>query len=92
MTTEKVLIAVAAISTVAIPLSSWADTYQFFVSGYPAANERYATASPGTSLETVTRVKKPTAADSLEARYRTWHESNSTSLRSDKAGLTIVVK
>ena len=32
-----------------------ADTYQFIVSGYPAANESYAAASAATSLETATR-------------------------------------
>ena len=90
MTTGKVLIAVAAICAVAMPSPSRADTYQFFVSGYPAANESYVTASAGTSLETATRAK-PTAAQPLEARDRTWDETNGIALRSDKKGILITL-
>ena len=69
-----------------------ADTYQFIVSGYPAANESYAAASAATSLETATR-SGGSAATSLEARYRTWDESDGIALRSDKyRGLLIIVK
>ena len=60
-----------------------ADTYQFIVSGYPAANERYAAASAATTLATATRAV-PTAPEALEARYRTWDESDGIPLRSDK--------
>ena len=88
MATGKVLIAVAAMCAVAILSPSRADTYQFFVSGYPAANESYATTSAGTSLETATRAK-PTAPQSLEARYRTWDESDGIALRSDKRGMIL---
>ena len=90
MTTGKVLIVVAAICAVAMPSPSRADTYQFFVSGYPAANESYVTASAGTSLETATRTK-PTAAQPLEARDRTWDETNGIALRSDKKGILITL-
>ena len=53
-----------------------ADTYQFIVSGYPAANESYAAASSGTPIE---------------ARYRTWDESDGIALRSDKYRATIII-
>ena len=55
-----------------------ADTYQFIVSGYPAANKSYAAASSGTPIE---------------ARYRTWDESDGIALRSDKRwGFSIFVR
>ena len=74
--------AAAAIGAAALsPLH--ADTYQFIVSGYPAANERYAAASTATTLATATRAV-PTAPDALEARYRTWDESYGVPLRSDR--------
>ena len=53
-----------------------ADTYQFIVSGYPAANVSYAAASSGTPIE---------------ARYRTWDESDGIALRSDKYRATIII-
>lgn len=69
-----------------------ADTYQFIVSGYPAVNVSYSAASSGTSLETATRTDR-SAASPLEARYRTWDESDGVALRSDKyRGLLIIVK
>ena len=69
-----------------------ADTYQFIVSGYPAANESYAAASAATSLETATR-SGGSAATSFETRYRTWDESDGIALRSDKCrGLLIIVR
>ena len=60
-----------------------ADTYQFIHSGYPAANESYLSASSGSSLVTATR-RGGSAASPMEARYRTWDESDGTPLRSDK--------
>ena len=55
-----------------------ADTYQFIVSGYPAANKSYAAASSGTPIE---------------ARYRSWDESDGIALRSDKHwGFSIFVR
>ena len=91
MTTERVLVAATAICAVAVPSLSQADTYQFFVSGYPAANERYVTTSSGTSLETATRAKQ-TAAQSLEARYRTRVKTNAIALRADKRRMLITVR
>ena len=69
-----------------------ADTYQFIVSGYPAANESYAAASAATSLETATRSGR-SAASALEARYRTWDESDGIALRSDEyRGMMIYIR
>ena len=83
----------AALSLGEAALSSLhADTYQFIVSGYPAANESYSASSAATSLETATRTDR-SAASQLEARYRTWDESDGIALRSDKyRGLLIIVK
>ena len=67
-----------------------ADTYQFIVSGYPAENENYAAASSGTALVTSTHAV-PTAVQALEARYRTWGESDGIALRSDKLRIMMVV-
>ena len=69
-----------------------ADTYQFIVSGYPATNESYPAASAGTALVTATRAV-PTAAQALEARFRTWGESDGIALRSDKfRGMILTVR
>ena len=59
-----------------------ADTYQFIVSGYPAANESYAAASVGIAFATATR-SGGSAASPLDARYRTWDESDGIPFRSD---------
>ena len=67
-----------------------AGTYQFIVSGYPAVNESYAAASLGTALATATR-SGGSAASSLEARYRTWDESDGIALRSDKYRATMII-
>ena len=83
--------AVLAFGGAALP-TLHADTYQFIISGYPAANERYAGSSPATSLATSTQ-SGAGAASPLEARYRTWDESDGVSLRSDKfRGLHIVFR
>ena len=84
----------AAALTTAIALSAAqpaaADGYQYIVSGYPAANESYAAASLGTALATATRVVS-TTAQALEARYRTWDESDGIALRSDKYRATMII-
>ena len=83
------MIAFAAIAVALLPLH--ADTYRFIISGYPAANESYAAESAATSLETATRSERSAAA-ALEARYRTWDESDGIALRSDKyVGMMIIV-
>ena len=70
-----------------------ADTYQFIISGDPVAAatvDSCAVASSGTSLETATR-SGGSAASSLEARYRTWDESDGIALRSDKYRATMII-
>ena len=66
------------------------DTYQYIISGYPAANASYASSSSGTALVTSTRTA-PTAAAPLEARYRTWDESDGIALRSDRFVGTVII-
>ena len=69
-----------------VPLVALADAYQFIISGDPVAAATVgsrAVASPGISLVTGT-LTAPTAAASLEARFRTWYESIGIALRSDK--------
>ena len=70
-----------------------ADTYQFIISGDPVAAatiDSSAAASSGTALVTATRAV-PTAAQPLEARYRTWDESDGIALRSDKYRATMII-
>ena len=83
MTGNKAATAALAAAMAAAPLTAARGTdYQYIVSGYPAANESYPAASAGTSLVTATR-SGVSAESSLEARYRTWDESNGIALRSD---------
>jgi len=82
--TIPVLLAAAA------TIAAHADTYQFIISGYPAANESYAAPSGATSLETATR-SGGSAASAIEARYRTWDESDGIALRSDKCRATMII-
>ena len=81
--------AVLALGEAALP-PLHADAYQFIVSGYPAANESYAAASSGTALATATR-SGGSAASPIEARYRTWDESDGIALRSDKYSATMII-
>jgi len=74
----------------AVAVTAHADTYQFIISGYPAANESYPTPSATTFLETATRTAK-SVATSIEARYRTWEGSAGIALRSDECRGTILV-
>ena len=67
-----------------------ADAYEFIISGYPAANVSYASASAGTALATSTR-SGGSASSSIEARYRTWDESDGIALRSDKYRATFII-
>ena len=69
-----------------VSLMASADEYRFIISGDPvvAATVDSSTAvSSGTSLVTGT-LATSTAAASLEARYRTWDESDGVALRSDE--------
>ena len=91
----KTLLIIGAAATLLVPLVSSADAYQFIISGDPVAAATEGcrvVASSGTSLETG-MLTAPTAADSLEARYRTWYEFGGMALRSDKPrGMTICIK
>ena len=76
------------------PMMLSADSYQFIISGDPVAAATVnssAKVSPGTALVSGTLTRQ-TPASSLEARYRTWEHSNATAFRSDKTGMTIVVR
>ena len=89
------LLLIGAAAMLLVPMEALADAYQFIISGDPVAASTEGcrvVASSGTSLETG-MLTAPTAADSLEARYHTWYESNGTALRSDKPrGMTICFK
>ena len=64
------------------------------ISGGPVAAATVnssAKVSSSTALVSGT-LSKLTEASSLEARYRTWKLSNGTALRSDKAGMVLVVQ
>lgn len=89
------LLLIGSAAMLLVPMEALADAYQFIISGDPVAAAMEGcrvVASSGTSLETGT-LTAPTAADALEARYRTWFESDGTALRSDKPrGLKICIK
>jgi len=92
----RAVIAFAAVALGEAALSPLhADTYQFIISGDPVAAatvDSCAVASSGTSLETATR-SGGSAASALEARYRTWDESDGIALRSDTyRGLLLIVR
>ena len=90
MRANKILAVPLAAALAFAPSALSADEYKFIVSGYPAENESYSTASSGTSLETAARTAR-SGVSPMEARYRTWDESNTSALRSDKRGLMIIV-
>ena len=77
------------------PLILSADDYQFIIKGDPiaaATSNSCESASIGTALVTSTRTD-PTAATSLEARYRTIDPTAGVKLRSDAPkGMILVVK
>ena len=72
-----------------------ADEYQFIISGDPVAAataDSHAVASAATSLETATR-SGGSVASALEARYRTWDESDGIALRSDECrGMMVIIR
>ena len=78
------LLAAAALS----PLH--ADTYQFIVSGYPAATPSQSAVSSGTSLAVGALASTSASAD-LEARARTCDDSDGIALRSDKYTAMIII-
>ena len=79
--TWKAAVSAAAMCVAAALLPLHADTYQFIISGDPVA------------AATADSHSVASAATSLEARYRTWDESDGIALRSDKyRGLLIIVR
>lgn len=66
------------------------EPYTFFVSGYPAANQRSISASDGIGITSGT-LSKSSSDTSLEFRFRTSDFSVGTSLRSDKYRLFSIV-
>ena len=81
----------AAMASLALFVAS-ADPYQFIISGDPvtaASAGSHAAASSGIALVTAT-CAAPASATPLEARFRTWDESDGTALRSDKPLATIL--
>ncbi len=67
-----------------------ADTYQYIISGTPVADESYAAASSASPLASATR-RDGSAASPMEARYRTWDESDGIPLRSDKFKAMMII-
>ena len=90
--TMKRILSMASAAMLAPLMSSAANSC--IISGDPVAAaimKSSAKFSTSTALVSGT-LSKLTESSSLEARYRTWKLSNGTALRSDKAGMTIVVK
>ena len=71
-------------------LPLYADTYQYIISGTPVADESYAAASSASPLASATR-RDGSAASPMEARYRTWDESDGIPLRSDKFKAMMII-
>ena len=67
-----------------------ADTYQYIISGTPVADESYAASSSPLPLASATR-RDGSAAFPMEARYRTWDESDGIPLRSDKFKAMMII-
>lgn len=94
MNTKRLLHA-AALSAVALTAYSplHADDYQYIISGDPVAAatvDSCAFASAATALNTGT-LSTLAAAVPLEARYRTWYESDGIALRTDRRVGTVIV-
>lgn len=90
----KRLLIMTCAAVTAAPLTLSADDYRFIISGDPVAaatSNSCSVTSSSTSLMSGA-LSKLSAADSLEARYRTWRLSNGIALRSDKVGMIIVVQ
>ena len=67
--------------------------YQYIISGDPmaaATEDSCAVSSVATSLVTATESTR-SAASPIEARYRTWDESDGIALRSDKYRATMII-
>ena len=89
-TTLKTAAALTGAIALAAATPVRADGYQFIVSGYPAANPSHSDVSDGTSLA-AGPLGDVSAADALEARYRTSGESAGIALRSDEYKAMIIL-
>ena len=91
---NKLIVMIGAVAMIP-PLISSADDYQFIISGDPVAAATAGSseaATLGTALVTSSRAS-PTAAASLEARYRTIAKTVGIALRTDKAkGMVLIVR
>ena len=67
------------------------ETYQYIISGSPADNESYSAVSSAISIEVATTRHDESAASPMEARYRTWDESDGIPLRSDKFQAMMII-
>ena len=96
MTKRKAAAAALTAAMAAAPLAAAnGDEYQFIISGDPVAAETEdscSASSEATALTSVTLADEIVYDSELEARYRTMDDSNTCSLRSDKAGLVISFK
>lgn len=88
---------IGAVAMLLASLASSADDYQYIITpGYDpnAASLAYSSssASLGTAFVTATRAV-PSAGQPIEARYRTWDESDGIPFRSDKVwGFNIFIR
>ena len=89
-TTLKKAAALMGATALAATTPVRADGYQFIVSGYPAADSSQSDVSDGTSLA-AGPLGDVSAADALEARYRTSGESAGIALRSDEYKAMIIL-
>ena len=96
MTKRKAAAAALTAAMAAAPLAAAnGDEYQFIISGDPVAAETEdscSASSEATALTSGTLADEIVYDSELEARYRTMDDSNTCSLRSDKAGLVISFK
>ena len=96
MTKRKAAAAALTAVIAAAPLAAAnGDEYQFIISGDPVAVETEdscSASSEATALTSGTLADEIVYDSELEARYRTMDDSNTCSLRSDKAGLVISFK
>ena len=89
---NKAAAAFAAAMLVVPLVAANGDDYQYIVSGYPVANPSQSLASESIPLATGRYARRSVEAP-LEARYRTWDESDGIALRSNKArGMTICIR
>ena len=73
------------------PLLARGDIYQYIISGTPIANESYSAASAAMSIEVAVTRHDESAASPMEARYRTWDESDGIPFRSDKFKAMMII-